>query len=193
MGAAAGAGLHDLRTGCQLFLELFQLQECGGLLGFALRGQLDGLGRFGGVEAGSLGGAACGLHGLVGAGAHGGSGLTGRQLVVAVPGLGGGQLELQAALVHLLVGGHGGGAQQLGHGVAHGMDAVAQLLHGVQCVGQGGGRNGGGHHVRGIHGVEDAHQDHAHQGGDHGHQSGYDGVHDAHDHQGAHAPQQAEF
>ena len=61
MGAAAGAGLHDLRTGCQLFLELFQLQECGGLLGFALRGQLDGLGRFGGVEAGSLGGAACGL------------------------------------------------------------------------------------------------------------------------------------
>ena len=73
------------------------------------------------------------------------------------------------------------------------MDAVAQLLHGVQGVGQGGGRNGGGHHVRGVHGVEDAHQDHAHQRGDHGHQPGYDGVYDAHDHQGAHAPQQAEF
>ena len=158
MGAAAGVGLHDLRTGGQLFLELFQLQECGGLLGFALRGQLDGLGRFGGVEAGSLGGAACGLHGLVGAGAHGGSGLTGRQLVVAVPGLGGGQLELQAALVHLLVHVQCGGAKDLGHGVADSMHTVGHLLESVQFPGEVGGGDGGCHHVSGIHRVEQTHQ-----------------------------------
>ena len=43
MGTAAGAGLHDLRPCGQLVLELLQLQQRGGLLGFALCGQFDGL------------------------------------------------------------------------------------------------------------------------------------------------------
>ena len=193
MGAAAGVGLHDLRTGGQFFLELFQLQECGGLLGFALRGQLDGLGRFGGVEAGSPGDAACGLHGLVGAGAHGGSGLTGRQLVVAVPGLGGGQLELQEALVHLLVHVQRGGAKDLGHGVADSMHTVGHLLESVQLPGEVGGGDGGSHHVSGIHRVEQTHQHKAHQRRKDVHQRGNGGMDDLDHHHGTHAPHQREL
>ena len=190
MGTAAGAGLHDLRPCGQLVLELLQLQQRGGLLGFALCGQFDGLSGLGSVEAGGLGGAAGGLHRFVGAGTHGGSGLTGRQLVVVVPGLGGGQLELQPALVHLLVHVHRGGAEDLGHGVADSVHTVGHLFEGVQLPGQIGGRNAGGDHVGGIHGVEQAHEDEAHQRRHDVHQRGDGGV-DGLDHQeGTYAPQQ---
>ena len=111
----------------------------------------------------------------------------------SIPRFGGGKLELQPSLVQLLVGGQGGGAQQLGHGIADGVDAVAQLLHGVQRIGQRRGSNGGSHHVHRIYGVQKAHEDDPHKGRDQGYKVCHHRVHDAHDHQRAHAPQQAEF
>ena len=108
-------------------------------------------------------------------------------------GLGGSKLELQALLVQLLVGVQGGGAQQLGHGIADGMDTVSQLLHGIQRLGQTGGGKGRNDYVCCVDRIEHTHNDKAHKGRDHIHKTGDDRVDDAHDHQRAHAPQQAEF
>ena len=100
---------------------------------------------------------------------------------------------MQPSLVQLLVGVQGGGAQQLGHGIADGVDTVAQLLHGVQRISQCRGSNGGSHHVRRVHGVQKAHEDDPHKGRDQVYKVSHHRVHDTHDHQRAHAPQQAEF
>ena len=108
-------------------------------------------------------------------------------------GLSGSKLELQALLVQLLVGVQGGGAQQLGHGIADGMDTVGQLLHGIQRLGQTGGGKGRNDYVCRVDRIEHTHNDKAHKGRDHIHKTGDDRVDDAHDHQRAHAPQQAEF
>ena len=193
-GRAQQLGLHLVAAGLQLCGQLFQLQQFGGALGRALGGQLGSLGGFGRVELGNLRSVLGGDHGLVGLGADGGHGLTQAALFRrSVAGLGGGQLELQALLVQLLVGSQGGGAQQLGHGVAHGVDAVCQLFHGVQRLGKAGCLKGSDHHIGRIHGVEHAHEHKPGEGRDHIHKAGNDRVDDAHDHQRAHAPQQAEL
>ena len=193
-GRAQQLRLHLLAAGLQLCRQLFQLQQFSSTLGSALGGKTGGVGGFGSVQSGVLAGAAGGFAGFGGLGADGGHGLTGRGAFPGgVPRFGGGKLELQPSLVQFLVGGQGGGAQQLGHSIADGVDAVAQLLHGVQRIGQCRGGNGGSHHVHRIHGVQKAHEDDPHKGRDEGYKVRHHRVHDAHDHQRAHAPQQAEF
>ena len=193
-GGAQQLRLHFLAALLQICGQLFQLQQLGGALGSALGGKTGGVGGFGSVQAGVLAGAAGSFAGFGGLGADGSQRLTGRgALFSSVPRLGSGKLELQPPLVQLLVGVQGGGAQQLSHGVADGVDAVAQLLHGVQRIGQRRGGNGGSHHVYCVHGVQKAHEDDPHKGRDQGYKIGHHRVHDAHDHQRAHTPQQAEF
>ena len=193
-GGAQQLCLHLLAALLQLCGQLFQLQQFSNTLGGALGSKAGGVGSFGSVQAGVLAGAAGSFAGLSGLGADGGHRLTeGGALSGSVPRLGGGKLELQPSLVQLLVGVQGGGAQQLGHGIADGVDAVAQLLHGVQRIGQRRGGNGGSHHVYCVHGVQKAHEDDPHKGRDEVHKVCHHRVHDAHDHQRAHAPQQAEF
>ena len=155
--------------------------------------QLDGIGSFAGVELCVLRGPLRGLHGLVGFGAHGSGCLAGVQLGRIVAGLGGRQLELQTALVHLLVHGHGVGAQQLGHGVADGVHTVGHLFQRIQVAGQVGRSKGGSDGVGGIEDVEQEHQDQAHQRRDEGHRIGDDGVDELHHDEGAHAPQQGKL
>ena len=170
------------------------MQQLGGALGSALGGKAGGVGSFGSVQAGVLAGAAGSFAGLGGLGADGSQRLTGRgTLFGGVPRLGGGKLELQPSLVQFLVGVQGGGTQQLGHGVADGVDTVAQLLHGVQRISQCRGSNGGSHHVHRIYGVQKAHEDNPHKGRDQVYKVSHHRVHDTHDHQRAHTPQQAEF
>ena len=190
---APGAGAHLLAAGLQFFGQLFQTEQlCRALCG-ALGGQLDGSGGLRGIEPGLLGGLAGSLHGLVGLGAQGGSGIPGAQFGGIVPGLGSCQLELQAALVHLLVHVHGGGAQQLGHGIGHGVHTVGHLFQSIQLTGQVRGRKGGHHHVGGVAGVQDAHEDKAHHLGDHLHKARDHGVNGLHHHNGANAPQKGEL
>ena len=62
----AGAGAQLLAAGGQLLGQLLQLQQLGGALGRALGGQLDGSGRFGGVELGDFGSPAGRVLGLLG-------------------------------------------------------------------------------------------------------------------------------
>ena len=193
-GGAQQLGLHFVAAGLQLLGQLFQTQQLGSALHRALGGQLCGFGGFGRVELGDLGSMLCSFAGLIGLGTDGGQRFTqGTLFRCGLAGLGGGKLELQALLVQLLVGIQGGGAQQLGHGIADGMDAVGQLFHGVQCLGQTGGGKGRNDHVCRIDRIEHAHDDKANKGRDHIHKTGDDRVDDAHDHQRAHAPQQAEL
>ena len=100
-GGLLSAGAELLAANLKLLGQLFQTEQLGGALGCALGCQLDGVGRFLGVELGVLRGFLGGLHGFVGLGAHHVGGVTGGQAGSAVAGLGSGQLELQAALVHL--------------------------------------------------------------------------------------------
>ena len=132
-GRAQQLRLHLLAALLQLCRQLFQLQQFSSTLGSAFGSKAGGVGSFGSVQAGVLAGAAGSFAGLSGLGADGSHGLTGRgALSGSIPRFGGGKLELQPSLVQLLVGVQGGGAQQLGHGVADGVDAVGHIFQGVQ-------------------------------------------------------------
>ena len=186
-------GLDLLRPGFQLGPQPFQPQQLGGLVHLAGRGQAGGLGGLGGIHPGGFPGPAGGLHGFGGLGPGGPGGplhLPAGQLVAE---LGPGQFQLQAAFIQLLVGVQGGGADEAGHGVADGVDAVGNLFQGVQLGGEADGGDGGDHQVSGIHQIADG-QDHpAGSGRDGSHQHGHRRMHQLHHDHRANAPVKAEL